>query len=199
MELYAQFIPIQGGTLSEKVILACDNGTSSEYFVQGKANLAELKVASVNSYHLRQDETIKEIFMTGCAPNIPKTSVIAIKNEASVKLNYEWKISKENASDPELEDLYSAAKYSITPTKGFIDPDAVINFNIEFQSKLSMPFYKDVSLYINDIPFQAIKDPPELLKKQAQEQDLSTIRPSLKYFEFQLISQVDFNHVTLQP
>lgn len=37
--------------------------------------------------------------------------------------------------------------------KGVIDPDAIIEFDIEFVSKISIPFYKTIALYINDIPF----------------------------------------------
>jgi len=202
MELYVQFNPRIGGLIQERVILACDNNTSQIYTLQAKANMAELRIAKINGHEISKGEEVKRIFIQEAYTNIPQSCSISIKNEASVKVNYEWKFLAEQFLEKELEEIESQMTYKVEPEKGVIDADATLDFKITFQSKISIPFYKKVCLNINDIPIQAIRSPPDVIKKQSSQESLSNspvLRPSLTYFEFEVVSEVKFNSITIDP
>jgi len=194
------FTPQREGLIEEKVILACDNNTSKIYTLRAIANMAELKVTKVNGNLVGQDEEFKNLYMTDIQPKFPKTSVLSIKNQTFVKVNYHWNIQKD--SD---EDVINHTRYQIEPSKGVFDPDVEIDFKITFESDISIPFYKDISLVIDDVPIEAIKNPPESIKQQAlerksaQNDEGERARPSLTYFDFSVISKTLFNKVSLTP
>jgi len=199
LELFVCFTPQREGLIEEKVILACDNNTSKIYTLRAIANMAELKVTKVNG-NLVGNEEFKNLYMTEIQPKFPKTSVLSIKNQTFVKVNYHWNIQKD--SD---EDVTNHTRYQIEPSKGVFDPDVEIDFKITFESDKAMPFYKNISLVIDDVPFEAIRNPPESIKLQAlerksvQNDENEKVRPSLTYFDFSVISKILFNKVSLTP
>lgn len=201
MELLVKFNPQSGGLIQEKVILACDNDTSQVYTLQARANMAELRVTKINGVEVIPTEDIGRIFLSDIYPDIPKVTTITLKNEASVKVDYEWEILNENNKEKELQDIAALASYKLEPDRGIIEPNATMDFKIIFQTKVSMPFYKRIALNIKDIPFQAIRSPPDLIRQQSSilsnsSHDLSTYRPKLTYFEFPLVSESKFVNIS---
>ena len=69
--------------------------------------MAELKLAKINGAEIDPAEEINRIFIKDAYPGIPKNSTISIKNEATVKVNFEWQILQENVPDKELLDIAS--------------------------------------------------------------------------------------------
>ena len=163
--------------------------------------MAEFRVTKINGNAFENDEEFKNFYMTQVQPKFPKSSVLTIKNDTFVKVNYHWKI--ENEKDHQVEDEQKA-RYMIEPEKGVFEPNAEKDFKITFESDVSMPFYKNISLVIDDVPIEAIRNPPEIIKKQhmehqASDDDAKKIRPSLTYFEFSIISETLFNKVEVSP
>ena len=204
IDLYVCFTPKREGLIEEKVILACDNNTSKVYTLKAVANMAEFRVTKINGNAFENDEEFKNFYMTQVQPKFPKSSVLTIKNETYVKVNYHWKIENEKGADQQVKDIEQKARYMIEPEKGVFEPNAEKDFKITFESDISMPFYKNISLVIDDVPIEAIRNPPEIIKKQNMENqasgdDAKAVRPSLTYFEFSIISETLFNKVEVSP
>jgi len=205
MELFVCFTPQREGIIEEKVILACDNNTSKTYTLRAIANMVELKVTKVNNNPVQRNEELKQLFLTEVQPKFPKSTIVTIKNETFVKVSYHWVIQNEIFMDEEIENNQKRTRYSIEPEKGVFEPNSERDFKITFESEISMPFYKNINLVIDDVPIEAIKNPPELIRKQTLERqsssspDISKTRPSLTYFQFSLVSEVEFNKVIITP
>ena len=200
MDLFVSFIPQKDGIIAEKVILACDNNTSKIYTLTAKANMVEIKVISINQNPLLQEDLVlNRIHFDDIDPSISKANILSIKNYASVKVNYEWDIKLDDKENP-FNDL---AKLTIEPEKGVFQGDAIINFKLTYVSKLSIPFYRNITLIINDIPFQGIRNPPDIIKKQFEQHKQleggSSVRPNIKYFEFEICGITNFNKVMVEP
>lgn len=160
--------------------------------------MAELKVVELNSTLITEDLAIEKIFFPEVAPNTESKSKLVIRNNAGVKVNYSWIVEKDRDLDEN-----EPSHFSIEPQKGFFAGDSEIEFTMTFSSPRAMPHYQNMKLLIEDIPFQSIRNPPEIIVKQFEEhknQDSSnTIRPSITYFEFPLVGVVKFNEVEISP
>ena len=198
------FTPKREGLIEERVILACDNNTSKVYTLKAVSNMAEFRVTKINGNPFEEKEELKSFYITDVQPKFPKSSTLTVKNDTYVKVNYHWTIEDDKAANKQPLDLQQKARYMIEPEKGVFEPNSEKDFKITFESDASVPFYKNVSLVIDDVPIEAIRNPPELIKKQthgrqASSDDPNKARPSLTYFQFSLITDTIFNKVEISP
>lgn len=226
MELYVCFLPKSEGIIQEKVILACDNQTSSIYTLEGKANVAELQVHGINNHMIDYSlkslsesdflENLKKIYFDDVLCNIPQTRKITIKNITSVKIPYHWSVFSTNKNTKiEITDTYEH-RFHIVPEKGFFEADEIKEFEITFQAEKPMPYYEYAYLILDDIPLQSIRNPPDTIKKNLTSNVINpdgfsptvlgpsylgsnSNRPSITYFEFELIGIVTFAKVEISP
>lgn len=198
MELFVVFTPQQEGVITEKVVLACDNNTSEFYTITARANMVELKVAKLNNVPIEAEHQIDRIFFPEVFPNISKKSILTIRNNAGVKVNYSWIIEKDQDLDGDEPN-----HFSIEPQKGFFQGDSEIDFTMSFSSHRAIPHYQKIKLLVEDIPFESIRNPPEIIKKQYEDhrsqEGGGSLRPSITYYEFMLIGAVKFNDVEISP
>lgn len=98
-----------------------------------------------------------------------------------MEVRYHWTLFKRETSDE--PDFY----FSIAPKEGIFKPDEAIEFIVTLKSGLYVPLFEFANLIIDEIPIEAIRNPPESLKAISMSSS-SGLRPSLTYFEFDLIS-----------
>ena len=53
------FLPSKEGKIVDKIILACDNQTSSKHTLEGQANIADLNLISLNKNEFNSKGEIK--------------------------------------------------------------------------------------------------------------------------------------------
>lgn len=60
--------------------------------------------------------------------------------------------------------MNDSSYFKIVPAQGYFSPDEVIDFTISLKSPLYIPLFEYANLIIDEIPMEAIRNPPESLK-----------------------------------
>lgn len=194
-EIQVVFRPDREGRIENEVILGCDNQTSASLLLQGGGNMVELGIAAIDENNLevlQTEEVYQKIFFKNAVPNQRSVRVLKIRNKTSVQVQYHWSLFK-NQKELELND--EEFYFSIQPSEGVFQPDEVVSFEVSLKSSLYYPLFEYANLIIDEIPFESIRNPPETLQTQfgsmGEQQGVfgsNSTRPSITYFEFELIS-----------
>lgn len=79
-------------------------------------------------------------------------------------MKYHWNIFKTDDKSSKFalnQDFY----FKVSPENGFFEPGETKPFILEYNSLDYIPVYEYASLFIDDIPLQSIRNPPESLRK----------------------------------
>ncbi|KRX10489.1 hypothetical protein PPERSA_08791 [Pseudocohnilembus persalinus] len=231
IEIYVTFFPKQEGTATENVLLACDNSTSAKYELKGIANTAELKIHGVdgNKFEEISDENdqnenqVQKLFFEGAVPNQSTQKKLKIKNMTSVGVKYHWNIFKEDIKNQQEFSIEKNQNFNfkITPERGEFKANEILEFDIQYLSDNYIPVFEYATLFIDEIPYNSIKNPPENLRKQIEEEKkllenddnnenipafkypayfgVNSTKPSISYFEFQFVGLSNYCQVQIDP
>lgn len=206
--MYIQFTPSREGVQTEKVILACDNQTSAVYTLQGKGNMAELSVHKLDDIVIEEfakESGIQSISFKGAFPHQTVTRTLQINNITSVRVKYHWNLFKTDKRNKQfnIEDPKNFC-FKIEPEEGYFEPDKPISFKLSFLTKEPIPIYEYASLFIDDIPIQSIRNPPQQLSDNGTNNQpgyfgSNSARPSICYYEFELIGLTNYFNILVEP
>ena len=206
-EIFVNFQPLKEGILQENILLACDNLTNATYVLKGQANMVELCVVSLDNNSIKfQEQELKTLYFDDAIPRKSLCRSLTIKNLTRVKVKYHWGLYKNSNKDNKLTlDENEIHAFSITPNKGIFDSEAEIKFKLEFMGEKPFLYYEYACLIIDDVPVQAIRNPPESIKSLIQEKQgpgfigSNVARPSITYYEVELVGNVKFCSLEVSP
>lgn len=169
IDIYVSFTPNQEGQKSENLILACDNQTSEYYQLTGSGTMLDIDVVGIDA---REVDFKKNPFSTIQFENTNPTSesrrTIRIKNESPILVPFHWSVYKnKNLNKISLQD--EQTHYRIEPSQGRIPGGEVMEFEIFFSPDHAEPYFEYADLIVEDIPIQAVRNPPEGLKNFAEQ------------------------------
>ncbi|CAD8087121.1 unnamed protein product [Paramecium primaurelia] len=200
--IQAIFKPDVEGEVIENIILGCDNLTQATLKLIGRGNMVELGILGIDNINLENQEQLQKIFFNDPIPKVETSRQLKIRNKTSVKVKYHWYLQNDD-KELKLEDEQNY--YSIQPQEGYFQPNEIIDFKIFLQSEEYYPLFQTAYLIIDDIPFESIRNPPPNLRQQFENNTQSvaigsnSIKPSITYFEFELISKSALGEVSVTP
>lgn len=164
IDIYVSFAPETEGQLEENLILACDNQTSEFYKLTGYGAKLDLDIVAVDE---REVDFKKNPFSTLHFENTNPTSetkrVIKVKNSSPIIVPFHWSIYKnKNSNKIILQD--EQTHYRVEPAQGKIQGGQIMEFTVYFSPDHAEPYYEYADLIVEDIPIQAVRNPPEGLK-----------------------------------
>ena len=206
-EIFINFQPIKEGILQENVLLACDNLTNATYTLKGQANMVELSITALDSNPIKfQEIELKTLYFDDAIPKKPLSRNLTIKNLTKVKVKFHWGLYKNSNKDNKLTlDENEQHSFSIAPKQGIFDSEAEITFKMEFMGEKPFLYYEYACLIIDDVPIEAIKNPPESIKTLRNEKNgpgytgSNLARPSITYYELELVGNVKFCSLEISP
>jgi len=206
-EIFINFQPTKEGILEEKVLLACDNLTNATYVLKGQANMVELSITSLDENTIKfQEQDLKTLYFDDAIPRKVMSRSITIKNLTKVKVKYHWGLFKNRNKDNKLSlDENETHSFQVTPKQGVFDSEAEIIFKLEFMGEQPFLYYEYACLIIDDVPVEAIRNPPESIKALMQEKvgpgyvGSNLARPSITYYEMELVGNVRFCSLEISP
>ena len=206
-EIFINFQPSQEGILQENVLLACDNLTNATYVLKGQANMVELNIVALDGTPINfQAQELKTLYFDDAIPKKVLARGITIKNLTKVKVKYHWGLFKNSNKDNKLSlDENETHSFQVTPKQGIFDSEAEIAFKIEFMGEEPFLYYEYLCLIIDDVPVEAIRNPPESIKSLLQEKQgpgyvgSNLARPSITYYEVELVGNVKFCSLDINP
>lgn len=206
-EIFVNFKPFEEGIIQENVLLACDNMTNATYTLKGQANMVELSVISLDNNPIQfQEKELKTLYFEDAIPKKQYSRQLTIKNLTKVKVKFHWGLYKNSNKDNKLIlDENETHAFSVSPKQGLFDSEAEITFNMEFFGEEPFLYYEYACLIIDDIPVEAIRNPPESIKTLIKEKQgpgyvgSNLARPSITYYEFELVGNVKFCSLDISP
>ena len=191
VEIFATFTPKVEGLTQEKIILACDNLSSSTYIIQGTGNMAELGIYGLDqmvfaSNNINSSDDIastaalqeptekqkglKKIFFENACPGTVVSRVLNIENLASVRVRFHWAISPTDTRTSGLTMDSNDKDYcfNISPANGYFEKSEIKQFTISYSARDPTPIYEYATLIIDDISLDSIRNPPESILRLRQ-------------------------------
>jgi hypothetical protein len=151
----------------------------------GGGNTVELAIAALDSVPLDTSEPFTRIFFKQAVPNKLTNRRLTILNKTSVEVKFHWTMNDEEGQH----------HFSIEPNVGSFKPNEAIEFVIGLKSGHYVPLFEYANLVIDEIPIQAIRNPPESIKTTST----AATRPSITYYEFELLSFSALCTVNIEP
>lgn len=170
--------------------------------------MVEFSFRSLDDKAINNEENVfKTVYFPTTIPKKRVSRILTIDNLTEVKVKYHWSLfTTNNSSNISLIDIENH-HFSIEPMNGNFEPKKSISFTISFCADNPSPYYEYACLIIDDIPFPAIKNPSESLKKKLLEnkgtgagfEGSNINRPSITYFELELVARVSFCKIEVSP
>lgn len=206
-EIFVNFQPTKEGILQENVLLACDNMTNATYVLKGQANMVELNIVALDENPIRfQEHELTTLYFDDAVPRKSYFRSITIKNLTKVKIKFHWALYKNSNKANKLTlDENEDHSFSITPKKGLFDSEAEISFKVEFMGEKPFLYYEYACLIIDDVPVEAIRNPPESIQSLLKEKQgpgyvgSNLARPSITYYELEMVGNVRFCSLDISP
>ncbi len=99
-------------------------------------------------------------------PTSESRRTIRLKNESPILVPFHWSIYKnKNLNKISLQD--EQTHYRVEPTQGKIPGGETMEFEFFFSPDHAEPYYEFADFIVEDIPIQAVRNPPEGLKNFA--------------------------------
>jgi hypothetical protein len=161
------FNPAEEGKKTENLILACDNNTSEPFQITGYGAMLDLEITHVDGKEVDfKKHPFSTVFFEDTNPTSQTKRTITIKNSSPILVPFHWSVFKsKNISKITLQE--EVTHYKVEPNAGKLAGGESITFDVYFCPDHAEPYYEFADLIVEEVPINAIRDPPEGLKNFA--------------------------------
>jgi len=127
-----------------------------EYIDEENEEEIKFEEIDLSNKFLEKEEKLENLIFEDTFPFASKTRTLVLKNISSLPIRYHWSIYDfyhQNEFNMVGEEIF----FSIEPEEGVFKANEEITFTITFKPINSIIYEQKLELFIEDIPFQAIK------------------------------------------
>ena len=159
------FTPEKEGLNVEDVVISCDGKTFLDFTVEGTGNMIDLKILQIDEINVASsEEKLKTLFFEDTYPYSSLERKIIVLNNSNSPVKYHWHV----VNTKDYETLFEEAQeyFEITPREGMFNEHEQITFSIKFSPEQAIDYSYQVDLFIEDIPYDAIRGLDKSVKKK---------------------------------
>lgn len=167
IDIFISFQPKNEGQFTNKVILACDNHTSSFYMVQGYGAMVDFSLSRLDGKELDPAaDPISGLWFPEAPPGDSKERLLEVRNTSSIQVQFHWSLYPRELQGLQFD--APPAHFAITPGQGTFGPGESLAFKVTFTPDAARPFDEFADLFVEGVPWTAVKQLPEGLLKSLQ-------------------------------
>ena len=167
IDVYISFQPKTEGQFSNKVILACDNHTSSFYMVQGYGAMVDFSLSRLDGKEVDPEaEPISGLWFPEASPGDSKERTLEVTNTSSIHVQFHWSLYPRQPLALQFD--APPVHFAITPSQGTFGPGETLAFKFSFTPDEAKPFEEFADLFVEGVPWTAVKQLPAALLASLQ-------------------------------